>query len=94
MQIRRRRFRISVRSGGCGPGQEGLPVLGSLSVDCGGLASAWINGAGFCALTMACKLPSAELYQRWVPPESAERMTDMLPSSAVFVLLSMRSSVW
>ena len=30
---------------------EGLPVLRSMSVDCGGLASAWINEAGVFALT-------------------------------------------
>ena len=40
----------------------GLPVLGSLSVACGGLAAAWINAAGFFVLTMASKLPSAKKY--------------------------------
>ena len=30
---------------------EGLPVLRSMSVECGGLASAWINEAGVFALT-------------------------------------------
>ena len=38
--------------------------LGSMSVDCGGLASAWIDEAGFLAVTMASKLPSAKKYQR------------------------------
>ena len=96
MQVWRCRLRIAMRKWQLRwvwSWSEGLSVLGSLSVDCGGLTSAWINQAGFCALTVASKLPSAELYQRWVLPESAERMTDMLPSSAMFIILSTRSSV-
>ena len=45
---------------------EGRPVLRSMSVDCGGLASAWINEAGVFALTMASELPFAKKSQRWV----------------------------
>ena len=71
----------------------GLPVLGSLSVACGGLAAAWINAAGFFVLTMASKLPSAKKYQRWVFSELAEQMTDMLPSSALFIHFSLPDSV-
>ena len=64
-----------------------------MSVDCGGLASAWIDEAGFFALTMASKLPSAKKYQRWVFSELAEQMTDMLPSSALFNHFSLSDSV-
>ena len=71
----------------------GLPVLRALSVACGGLAAAWINAAGFFVLTMASKLPSAKKYQRWVFSELAEQMTDMLPSSALFIHLSLSDSV-
>ena len=42
-----------------GPDERASPV-GPMSVDCGGLASAWIDKAGFFALTMASKLPSAK----------------------------------
>ena len=54
-------------------------------MDCDGLASAWINEAGVFALTMASKLPSAKKSQRWVFSGLAEQMTDMLPSSALFI---------
>ena len=64
---------------------EGLPVLRSMSVDCGGLASAWIREAGVFALTMASKLPSARKSQRWVFSGLAQQMTDMPPSSALFI---------
>ena len=67
-----------------GPDERASLVLGSMSVDCGGLASAWSDEAGVFALTMASKLPSAKKYQRWVFSELAEQMTDMLPSSALF----------
>ena len=72
---------------------EGFPVLRSMSVDCGGLASAWINEAGVFALTMASKLPSAKKSQCWVFSGSAEQMTDMLPRSALFIHLSPSDSL-
>ena len=72
---------------------EGSPVLRSMSVDCGGLASAWINEAGVFALTMASKLPSAKKSQRWVFSGLAEQMTDMLPSSALFIHFSPSDSL-
>ena len=64
-----------------------------MSVDCGGLALAWTDEAGFLVLTMASKLPSAKKYQRWVFSELAEQMTDMLPSSALFIHFSLSDSV-
>ena len=64
-----------------------------MSVDCGGLALAWTDEAGFLVLTMASKLPSAKKYQRWVFSELAEQMTDMLPSSALFIHFSPSDSV-
>ena len=71
----------------------GSPVLRSLSVACGGLPAAWINAAGFFVLTMASKLQLAKKYQRWVFSELAEQMTDMLPSSALFIHFSFLGSV-
>ena len=71
----------------------GSPVLRSLSVACGGLPAAWINAAGLFILTMASKLRSAKKYQRWVFSELAEQMTDMLPSSALFIHFSLLDSV-
>ena len=68
---------------------EGRPVLSSLSMACGGLAAACINAAGCFVLTMASKLPLAKKYQSWVSSESAEQMTDMLPSSALFIHFSL-----
>ena len=76
-----------------GPDERASLFLGSLSVDCGGLASAWIDEAGFFALTITSKLPSAKKYQRWVFSELAEQMTDMLPSSALFNHFSLSDSV-
>ena len=64
-----------------------------MSLDCGGLTLAWIDEAGFVALTMASKLPSAKKYQRWVFSELAEQMTDMLPNSASFIHLSLSDSL-
>ena len=65
---RRCRLRTSMRRWQlrCVWTSEGLPVFRSMPVDCGGLASAWINEAGVFALTMASKLPSAKKSQRWV----------------------------
>ena len=71
----------------------GLPILGSLSVACGGLASAWIKKAGVFALTMASKLPLAKKSQRWVFSGLAQQMTDMLPSSALFIHFSTSKSL-
>ena len=68
---------------------RGLPCF---EVDVGGLwwaGSAWINEAGVFALTMASKLPSAKKSQRWVFSGLAEQMTDMLPSSALFIHFSL-----
>ena len=62
-------------------------------MDCGGLASAWINEAGVFALTMASKLPLARKSQRWVFSGLAEQMTDMLPSSALFIHFSPSDSL-
>ena len=62
-------------------------------MDCGGLALAWTDRAGFLVLTMASKLPSAKKYQRWVFSELAEQMTDMLPSSASSIHFSLSGSV-
>ena len=62
-------------------------------MDCGGLALAWTDEAGFLVLTMASKLPSAKKYQRWVFSELAEQMTDMLPSSASSIHFSLSDSV-
>ena len=62
-------------------------------MDCGGLALAWIDEAGFLVLTMASKLPSAKKYQRWVFSELAEQMTDMLPSSASFIHFCLSDSL-
>ena len=64
-----------------------------MSLDSGGLASAWIDEAGVFALTTASKLPQAKKYQRWVFSELAEQMTDMLPSSALFVHFSLSDPV-
>ena len=71
----------------------GLPILGSLSVACGGLASAWIKKAGVFALTMASKLPLAKKSQRWVFSGLAQQMTDMLHSSALFIHFSTSKSL-
>ena len=76
-----------------GPDERAFLFLGSMSVDCGGLASAWIDEAGFFALTMSSKLPSAKKYQRWVFSELAEQMTDMLPSSALSINFFLSDSV-
>ena len=76
-----------------GPDERVSLFLGSMSVDCGGLASAWIDEAGFFALTMASKLPSAKKYQRWVFSELAEQMTDMLPSSASLIHFCLSNSL-
>ena len=40
------------------------------------------------ALTMASKLPLAKKSQRWVFSGLAEQITDMLPSSALFMHFS------
>ena len=65
---RRCRLRTSMRRWQlrCVWTSEGFPVLRSMSVECGGLASTWINEAGVFALIMASKLPSAKKSQRWV----------------------------
>ena len=65
---------------------RGLPCFEVDLVDCGGLASAWINEAGVFAVTMASKL--AKKSQRWVFSGLAEQMTDMLPSSALYIHFS------
>ena len=74
-----------------GPDERASLFLGSMSVDCGGLAPAWIDEAGFFALTMASKLPSAKKYQGWVFSELAEQMTDIFlallcSSTSLYVL--------
>ena len=76
-----------------GPDERASLFLGSMLVDSGGLASAWIDEAGFFALTMASKLPSAKKYQRWMFSELAKQMTDMLPSSALSIHFSLSDSV-
>ena len=76
-----------------GPDERASLFLGLMSVDCDGLASAWFDAAGFIALTMASKLPSAKRYQRWVFSELAEQMNDMLPISALFIHFCLSDSL-